>query len=585
MVELPVVQTLPRYRLSSKQALLCPLGAFVLLGVLLPLSVLFYASFCRQLEYGGIAWGHHSLDAYTSILFERDFDGQWVFQWDYLSTFLRSLWLAGLATALCLLTGFPTALFIAKQPSSRKVLWLSVVLAPFVVSLVVRVYAWMLLLADGGLLNKIVTVFTGQSKSLHLLYNEGATLLGLVYVFFPFAVLPLFVSLNGVDWEQVEAASTLGATPMRVLRLVIMPACLSGLMAAALLVFVPALGAYVVSDLLGGSRVLMMGNLVQLAFTTHRDWPFGAALSIVLTGTVLLGFRVIQRQTEMASGSSIRPSLGMFTWTRWIAASMLGFLYAPILAMVGMSFNSGDSALVWEGFGLSGYVSAMRDDLLLHAAEVSIGVAVAAALAATVIGLCAAIALRGSRQGALVTLMMVPLVVPEAVLAIAMLLAFSIFGLEQGFWSVLFAHTVFCLPVAYLPMWTSLLNVEATQLDAAATLGATPWTSFWRITWPLILPDVMSAVALAFLTSLDDFVTSFFVAGAGMTTLPVYIYSALKLGLTPKVNAISTVMALAAVGAVMVSAWVWNKRTRLSWKSDSASSFESIPAEPMEYTV
>jgi len=210
---------------------------------------------------------------------------------------LRSFALAAAATALCILLGFPLALFIA-QSGPRKNLYLSLVILPFWTSFLIRLYAWMFLLRDTGLINTALQSLGLIRQPLPLLYNTGAVLLGLVYGFLPFAVLPIYANLERLDKSLLEAAADLGARPLAVLTRVTLPLCAPGIGAAAILVFVPSLGTYITSDLLGGSKTILIGNLVQNQFTTARDWPFGAAVSIVLMIVAVVLMFAVQRRGE-----------------------------------------------------------------------------------------------------------------------------------------------------------------------------------------------------------------------------------------------------------------------------------------------
>jgi len=217
----------------------------------------------------------------------------------YGGIFVRSVGLAAAATVLCILLGFPLALFIA-QSGARRNLYLSLVILPFWTSFLIRLYAWMFLLRDTGLINTALQSLGLIHQPLPLLYNTGAVLLGLVYGFLPFAVLPIYATLERLDKSLLEAAADLGARPLAVLTRVTLPLCAPGIGAAAILVFVPSLGTYITSDLLGGSKTILIGNLVQNQFTTARDWPFGAAISIVLMiVAVMLMFAVRRRGEEL----------------------------------------------------------------------------------------------------------------------------------------------------------------------------------------------------------------------------------------------------------------------------------------------
>lgn len=209
--------------------------------------------------------------------------------WDplYGAILLRSFLLAGLATAICLVMGFPLALFIARS-GKRRTLFLNLVMLPFWTSFLVRTYAWMFLLRDTGLINTALGALGFISEPLPLLYNDAAVVLGLVYGYLPFMVLPIYGTVERLDPSLLEAAADLGATPWAALWRVTIPMSMPGITAGAILVFIPCLGAYLTPDLMGGGKSIMIGNVVQNQFTTARDWPFGAALSLVLTALVMV---------------------------------------------------------------------------------------------------------------------------------------------------------------------------------------------------------------------------------------------------------------------------------------------------------
>ena len=203
----------------------------------------------------------------------------------YAVIMLRSFVMAAVATALCLLLAFPLALFISRA-GRRKNLYLQLVILPFWTSFLVRTYAWLFLLRDTGLINTVLQHLHIIRAPLPLLYNDGAVLLGLVYGFLPFMVLPIYATLERLDPSLMEAASDLGAKPWTALWRVVIPLSKPGIRAGSILVFIPCLGAYLTPDLLGGGRTVMIGNLVQNQFTTARDWPFGSALSLALMAIV-----------------------------------------------------------------------------------------------------------------------------------------------------------------------------------------------------------------------------------------------------------------------------------------------------------
>jgi spermidine/putrescine transport system permease protein len=250
-----------------------------------PLAIILAYSLLTRGTWGGISrpW---SLESYRRLADPI-----------YLGILWRSFWIAGAATVLCLALGFPLALFISRA-GSRKNLYLSLVILPFWTSFLVRTYAWMFLLRDTGLINTALQKLGLIHDPLPLLYNDGAVILGLVYGYLPFMVLPLYATLERLDRNLLEAAADLGAKPWVALTRVVIPLSAPGIRAGAILVFIPCLGAYLTPDLLGGGKTVMIGNLIQNQFTTARDWPFGAAVSLTLMAIVLVLLLVFVRRQE-----------------------------------------------------------------------------------------------------------------------------------------------------------------------------------------------------------------------------------------------------------------------------------------------
>ena len=245
-----------------------------------------------------------------------------------------------------------------------------------------------------------------------------------------------------------------------------------------------------------------------------------------------------------------------FPGARAVALVVLFFLYMPIATLVAMSFNTGDSLTIWSGFGLRWYGVVLDNDDMLRAIRNSLVIATVATVAGTTIATMAALALaRGSFRGkrTVQALLGLPLVVPEIVASIALLLLFVLIGFRLGLVSVMVAHTTFTIPLAFLPIRARLADMDPALTEAAADLYANQWQSFRRIVLPLIWPGIAAGAMLAFIASLGDFVLAFFVSGPGATTLPVYIFGMIRMGITPTVNAISTMLILASVGFLCLS--------------------------------
>jgi spermidine/putrescine transport system permease protein len=254
---------------------LAPSAAVMLILFAAPLGIILAYSFLTRGSYGGLG------APWTAENYLRFFDPL------YAMILLRTFALAAVSTAVCLLLGFPLALFISRA-GSRKRFYLRLVMLPFWTSFLVRTYAWMFLLRDTGLINTVLLATGLISEPLPLLYNYGAVIVGLVYGYLPFMVLPVYATLERLDPSLAEAAADLGAKPLTTLRRVIVPLTAPGIRAGSILVFIPCLGAYLTPDLLGGGKTILAGNLVQNQFTAARDWPFGSAVSLVLMATVML---------------------------------------------------------------------------------------------------------------------------------------------------------------------------------------------------------------------------------------------------------------------------------------------------------
>jgi spermidine/putrescine transport system permease protein len=255
--------------MKLRQTFLLPSRIWMAAFFAVPLGIVLAYSFLTRGDYGGVE------RPWTIGNFTRLADPL------YLGILWRSVWIAALSTALCAILGFPLALYIARA-GHRKNLYLQLVLLPFWTSFLVRTYAWLFILRDTGLVNTILIGLHITSRPLPLLYNDGAVLLGLVYNFLPFFVLPMYATLERLDPALLEASADLGAKPMATLSRVVIPLSAPGIVAGCVLVFISCLGAYLTPDLLGGGKSVMLGNLVQNQFTTARDWPFGSAASLVL---------------------------------------------------------------------------------------------------------------------------------------------------------------------------------------------------------------------------------------------------------------------------------------------------------------
>jgi spermidine/putrescine transport system permease protein len=273
-------------------ALLAPGGFWLLAFFLVPILIMFVYSLMPRGIYGGVDPG------FTLEHYARFFDPL------YLEILQRTFVWSLACTVICLILGYPVAYVIARSTKWRTLLLFLVVL-PFWTSFLVRTFAMIFLMRDTGLINSWLLKLGFIDQPLTILYTPFAVMAGLVYSFLPFMILPIYASLEKLDPSLLEAAEVLGARPRARFRQVTLPLSMPGVVAGSLLVFIPALGSFLTSDLLGGAKEVMIGNLVQNQFASARNWPFGSAASFIVMAlvlaAVLLYLKVKDRNTEMAA--------------------------------------------------------------------------------------------------------------------------------------------------------------------------------------------------------------------------------------------------------------------------------------------
>ena len=279
-----MIQASPLRRLS----LLGPALAVILFLVGAPLGLMAWISLLEKGGNAGVDWASAPSAAnYVRLVWEEDFDGTMILNSAYLVIFLRSLALAAVTTVLSLALGLPVALWIAGLSRTGRDVMLLLITIPFWTNLLVRNYAWLIILREDGWVASVVNALSPVGP-VQLLYNDAAVAIGLTYSFLPFTILPLYTVFEKFDWRLLEAAHDLGATRTRALRRVVLPIATPGIVAGALLVFIPCLGAFVTPALLGGGKTLMLGNIIQMQFGASRNWPFGASIAVVLLSIMLV---------------------------------------------------------------------------------------------------------------------------------------------------------------------------------------------------------------------------------------------------------------------------------------------------------
>jgi len=278
--------------------------AMLIIGVagLTPLTVILFYSFMSPGPYAGISL-EPTFQAWINLVMEEDlFDETLGFNYAHLYIFSRSIGLALGTTILTLAIGFPTAYFIATRPSTQKNFWLFMISLPFWSNLLVRTFAIMMFIREKGFVNYILLNLDLIDKPLQIMFTPTAVWIGLVYAYLPLMVMPLYASMEKIDFRLVEAGYDLYASRWQVLRKLIVPLVKPGIVAGCILVFIPSIGAYITPKLLGGGKSLMLGNLISNQFGTSRDWPLGSALALFLMALVMVALIIyVRNETRQAN--------------------------------------------------------------------------------------------------------------------------------------------------------------------------------------------------------------------------------------------------------------------------------------------
>lgn len=271
----------------TRWLLLTPALVILFVAASGPLLITLTYSFLTPGDYGGVEW-QFSTDAWFNVFLQRDiFDDTLGFADAHLSILWRSVKLSLMTTVGAIILGFPTAYFIATRPKGNRDIWMLLIMIPFWTNLLIRTFAVMELIRNEGTVNSLL-IWTGViDQPIQILFTETAIMIGMLYVYLPLMVLPLYASMERLDFSLVEAGYDLYATRLAVLKRIILPLVKPGLIAGSILVFVPSLGAYVTPRVMGGGKQLMLGNLIELQFGQGRNWPLGAALSITLLVIVM----------------------------------------------------------------------------------------------------------------------------------------------------------------------------------------------------------------------------------------------------------------------------------------------------------
>jgi spermidine/putrescine transport system permease protein len=286
--------------------------AYLIALVLGPIVIIVIYSFLSRAKFGvGVKWVF-SVSAYQDLFFGESLAGGRTFDPTYLQIIGNSFWYSLITSVACLVLSIPVAIWMATRPERMRTLLVFLVTIPFWTSLLIRTYSFIIILNDNGPINWALKSLHIITEPISMLYTPFATVLGLVYTFLPFMILPIYASAERFDFRLAEAAYDLGANRWTVLSRIVLPSVRPGIVAGTLLVFIPALGSFLAPELLGGGKTSMIANVIAAQFGASRNWPFGAALSVlllVITLLVLVVFAVVARRASKAAGNANWESL------------------------------------------------------------------------------------------------------------------------------------------------------------------------------------------------------------------------------------------------------------------------------------
>ena len=548
-------------------AQLTPTLTIMICALALPIFTLVVYSFWSQ-EYV------HTIKSFTLQNYEMFFD-----KWVYGKLLLRSVWMSATVTLITVLLAYPAAYFLAFKVRRNQLTWLILISLPFLTSYLLRVLAWKIMLGNSGVINStLIDLGLLEGPLEYLLYSRFAVILTLAHAWAAFAILPIYVSLSKIDRSLLEAAADLGEGPVRTFFRVTLPLSMPGVIVAAVIQFIPTVGDYITPMMVGGTRGIMFGQIIAAQFGAAYNWPLGAALTIIMmlaiTLIVVTFIWLAQlgtvRRREMESVVATRASTvgerRRFGPLHVYMVVYLLFLYIPSLMLPIFSFNDSiQMVLPLKEFTLKWYAGIPATPGLLEALGNSLRLALSVALVTTTFATIGARALTRYRlpgQNLALGFVMLPMVMPGIILAVGLLVLMLAMGIPFSLWTIGIAHVVATLPFATLVIRARLEGFAKSLEESALDLGENGWMTFWRVTFPLILPGVGAAFLLSFTTSFDEFLFALFLGGNSVT-LPVFMWTQVRFPQTlPTVLALGSCIFLGTVVLIGAAEWLRRKGTR-----------------------
>lgn len=535
--------------------------ATVLLGVffLVPLGLIVAYSFWRVVDYRVVAdW---TLDNYRYFLGTST----------YLRTLWNTLWVTVVTTVLTVGLAFPFAYWLVRHVSPRLQRRLLVlVVLPLWTSYLLRIYAWQTILGEQGVFNRLLQ-WTGviDGPVSFLLYNRPAVVLVMAYLYFPFAALALYAAFKRFDWSLVRAAADLGASPRRAFLNVLLPCVRTGVVTAVIFVSVPVLGEFLAPQLIGGTRGVMIGNLIA-NFFLGAEYTRGAAAALLIAAFVALLLVVFRRALQVgdtllvADVGGRRQDVVTYrdrlarAWAHAYGLAVYVFLFAPIAIVVVFSFNASRAGTFpITGWTLRWYRDVFANVDIQAAFWMSLAIAAQVTVISTVVGTAAAFPLVRSRlpfRAGVRVLVTLPIMLPGLLIGVSLLVLFTDawdVGLSQG--TAVIGQALLTTPFVVLIVSAQLEGFDSALERAAHDLGAGTFRRLRYVVLPLVSPAIGAGALLAFTLAFDEFIVTLFVIG-GQNTLPIYVFTQVKQGITPEVNALASLLLCAPLLLMAVAA-------------------------------
>jgi ABC-type spermidine/putrescine transport system permease subunit II len=481
---------------------------------------------------------------------------------------LRTTTYVVVATVIAIVIGYPVAYFLARCVRRGRAIYLMLVLTPLWIPYMMRMLAWVGLLSRDGLINRALG-WLGITPVAWLSGRPIVVIMGLVYGYIPFLILPLLVVLDRVPESTLEAGRDLGASAFETFRRVTLPQSTPGLLAGIALISLPMFGDYYTTNLLSGSPATrMVGNEIDFFINqSQTSGSRGAAITVLVVAftAVFMLFYLLRSGNTARHGTSATIDRGpgeasggrVLRWWTW---GYILWMLLPVVLAVAFSFNAGRSRSVWQGASLRWYVSStsvFADAALRSALGQTLRLAALTTLITVPLGLGLAMGLtRWTKwvRSAGSVLVLFPLAIPEIVLAVGLFFAVSeLYDVVPfGTYAQLLGHVVFMLPVVVLIIEARLLLVGPSYEETATDLGASPLRATGRVLVPMLMPALLGAALFTMVGSMDDFVISQFLSGGqSSTTVPMRLYVAARTLSTPATNALASLLLL--VNLVIIS--------------------------------